>query len=169
MHSRRLYHQWPCWIWASSSSASSPATVGLISGSCSSARTFALRFFRAPPRDECDFTLALRYDFTSIRLSKGLSPSSCRACSAHKKKPPRKAASSFMYELAYGSTWNGTLPTFLGNRRPIQFSIGRLHQCCGWLVAVRAIGVGAKAVPRGQFADGSNGKHHSASVCTTIP
>ena len=31
--------------------------------------------------------LALRYDFTSIRLSKGLSPPSCRTCSAHTKKP----------------------------------------------------------------------------------
>jgi len=56
-----------------------------ISGSCSSARIFAPRFFRAPPRGGCYFTLALRYDFTSIRLSKGLSPSSCRTCSAHKK------------------------------------------------------------------------------------
>jgi hypothetical protein len=37
-----------------------PATVGLISGSCSSARVFALRFFRAPPCGEGDFTLALR-------------------------------------------------------------------------------------------------------------
>src|SRR5437879_11607786 len=58
--------------------ASSPATVGLISGFCSSARIFAPRFFQAPPRDECYFTLALRYDFTSIWLSKGVSPSSCR-------------------------------------------------------------------------------------------
>src|SRR5262249_2851359 len=40
----------------------------------------------APPCGECDFTLALRYDFTSIRLSKGLSPSSCRTCSAHNEK-----------------------------------------------------------------------------------
>jgi hypothetical protein len=53
-------------------------TVALVSGSCSSARAFAPRFFQAPPRGECDFTFALRYDFTSIRLSKGLSPSSCR-------------------------------------------------------------------------------------------
>jgi hypothetical protein len=29
------------------------------------------RFFQAPPRGECYFTLALRYDFTSIKLSKG--------------------------------------------------------------------------------------------------
>src|SRR5437016_14450606 len=36
-----------------------------------------------PPRSDA---LALRYDFTSIRLSKGLSPSSCRTCSAHMKK-----------------------------------------------------------------------------------
>src|SRR6516225_249529 len=33
--------------------------------------------------------LALRYDFTSIRLSRGLSPPSCRACSAHNKKERR--------------------------------------------------------------------------------
>jgi hypothetical protein len=71
-------------IWASSSFASSPATVGLVSGSCSSARIFAPRFFRVPPHGECDFTLALRYDFSSIRLSTGLSPSSCRTCSAQK-------------------------------------------------------------------------------------
>jgi hypothetical protein len=41
-----------------------------------------------PPRGGCDFTLTLRYNFTSISLSKGLSPSSCRTCSAHKEKPP---------------------------------------------------------------------------------
>jgi hypothetical protein len=70
-------------MWASQSIARSPATVGLVSGSCSSARAFAPRFFQAPPRGECCFTLAFRYDFTSIRLSKGLSPSSCRTCSAH--------------------------------------------------------------------------------------
>jgi hypothetical protein len=46
----------------------SPATVGLISGSCSSARIFAPRFFPAPARGECDFTVALRYRFTSITL-----------------------------------------------------------------------------------------------------
>jgi hypothetical protein len=51
--------------------ARSPATVGLASGSCSSARAFAPRFFQALPRGECYFTLALRYDFTSIRLFKG--------------------------------------------------------------------------------------------------
>jgi hypothetical protein len=37
-------------------------------GSCSSARIFAPRFFQAPPRGECYFTLALRYHFTSITL-----------------------------------------------------------------------------------------------------
>ena len=36
----------------------SPDTVGLVSGSCSSARVFAPRFFRAPPHGECCFTLA---------------------------------------------------------------------------------------------------------------
>jgi hypothetical protein len=34
-------------------------TVGLISGSCSSARVFVPRFFQAPPRGGCYFTLAL--------------------------------------------------------------------------------------------------------------
>src|SRR5436190_11341137 len=72
-------------MWASRSYARSPGTVCLGSGSCTSARTFAPRFFQTPPRDDA---LALRYDFTSIRLSKGLSPSSCRTCSAHKKRRP---------------------------------------------------------------------------------
>jgi len=43
----------------SRSVARSPATVGLLSASCSSARVFAPRFFRAPPRGESDFTLRL--------------------------------------------------------------------------------------------------------------
>jgi hypothetical protein len=40
------------------------------------------RFFQT---FRCRHALALRYDF--IRLSKGLSPSSCRTCSAHREKP----------------------------------------------------------------------------------
>src|SRR5580704_899237 len=56
------------WIRVSQSFARSPATVGLLSGSCSSARAFAPRFFPAPPRGECYLTLALRYDFT-LKLS----------------------------------------------------------------------------------------------------
>ncbi len=52
----------------------------LVSGFCPSTRTFDPCFFQTPPRGDA---LALRYDFTSIRLSKGLSPSSCRTCSAH--------------------------------------------------------------------------------------
>jgi len=44
------------------------ATVGLRSGSCTSARAFAPRFFQASPRGECYFTLALRYHLTSITL-----------------------------------------------------------------------------------------------------
>ena len=62
----------------------SPArpAVCLLSGSCPSARAFAPRFFQTSPHGDA---LALRYDFTSIRLSKGLSPSSCRTCSAHTK------------------------------------------------------------------------------------
>ena len=75
--------------------ARSPATVGLVSGSCSSARVFAPRFFQAPPRGECCFTFALRYDFTSIKLSKGLSPSSCRTCSAHQKRGPGTSPEPF--------------------------------------------------------------------------
>ena len=51
--------------------ARSPGGVCLRSGSCTAARTFAPRFFRTPPRDDA---LALRYDFTSIRLSRGFSP-----------------------------------------------------------------------------------------------
>jgi RNA polymerase sigma factor (sigma-70 family) len=41
-------------------------------------RTFAPP--QTPPHDDA---LALRYDFTSIRLSRGLSLPSCRTCSAH--------------------------------------------------------------------------------------
>jgi hypothetical protein len=40
--------------------------------------------FRPPSPDDA---LALRDDFSSIRLSKGISPSSCRTCRAHKKAP----------------------------------------------------------------------------------
>ncbi len=39
--------------------------------------------FQTPSHDDA---LALRYDSISIRLSKRLSPSSCRTCSAHKEK-----------------------------------------------------------------------------------
>src|ERR1700758_4955435 len=63
----------------------SPATVGLVSGSCSSARAFFPRFFQGPPRGECYFTLALRCPFTSIKLGRGLAPPGCRTCSAHNK------------------------------------------------------------------------------------
>jgi hypothetical protein len=51
----------------------------------------ALRLFQAPPRGECCFPLALRYDFTSIKLSMGLSPSSRRPCSADTRNPPAGA------------------------------------------------------------------------------
>ena len=67
--------------------ANSSGTVCLISGFCTSARTFAPRFFQTPPHGDA---LALRYDFTSIRLSRGLSPPSCRTCSAHENSPRRK-------------------------------------------------------------------------------
>src|ERR1700726_4831326 len=43
-----------------------PNTACLTSSSCSSTRVFAPRFFQAPPRGGCYFTLALRYHFTSI-------------------------------------------------------------------------------------------------------
>src|SRR6185295_7234972 len=65
--------------------ARSSATACLRSGSCTSARAFAPRFFQTLRRRNA---LALRYDFTSIRLSRGLSPPSCRTCSAHKQKRP---------------------------------------------------------------------------------
>src|SRR5258708_5020699 len=61
----------------------------LESSSCPSARAFAPRFLQTPLRSDA---FALRYDFTSIRLSKGLSPSSCRTCSAHKKGQAIKPA-----------------------------------------------------------------------------
>ena len=87
--------------------ASSSGTVCLRSGSCTSARTFAPRFLQTPPRDDA---LALRYDFTSIRLSKGLSPSSCRTCSAHhKRKGPDCRSGPFSIVLAGVVTVRGTL------------------------------------------------------------
>src|SRR5580698_5836926 len=70
-------------MWASRFVARSPGTVGLQSGSCSSARVFAPRFFQTSPRGS---VLALRYHFASIRLGRGLSPPSDRTCSAHNKK-----------------------------------------------------------------------------------
>src|SRR5213592_118694 len=69
----------------------------LLSGSCSSARIFAPRFFQAPPRGECYFTLALRYHFTSITLSKGLSPSSCRNMLGTHKKARAVLALAFVF------------------------------------------------------------------------
>ena len=48
--------------------AHSSGTVCLRSGSCTSARTFAPRFFQTPPRDDA---LALRYDFTAVQVVKG--------------------------------------------------------------------------------------------------
>src|SRR5690348_9758233 len=102
-------------MWASQSFARSPATVGLISGSCSSARAFAPRFFQAPPRGECYFTLALRYDFTSIWLSKGLSPSSCRACSAHNKKWARSGAPITLQTESSAATITGRLHGIAGD------------------------------------------------------
>jgi hypothetical protein len=50
-----------------------------------SALTFTPRFFRAPPRDGA---LALCYHFTSIRLWKGISPSSCQTYSAQPRRHP---------------------------------------------------------------------------------
>src|SRR5215469_12335532 len=87
------------------------STVGLVSGSCSSARIFAPRFFRAPPRGECDFTLTLRYGFTSTRLSKGLSPSSCRTCSAHRIMAPREVGAVGLFSNALSS--NAKITAFI--------------------------------------------------------
>ena len=46
-------------------------------------------------------------DFTSIRLSRGLSPPSCRTCSAHNKKPPalRRGLMLKQQGSAYRLTW----------------------------------------------------------------
>jgi len=71
---------------ASRSHARSPGAVCLESGSCPSTRTFAPRFFQTLRRRN---GLAFRSDLTFIRLSRGLSPPSCRTCSAHKKKGER--------------------------------------------------------------------------------
>src|ERR1019366_7027287 len=68
------------WIWALLLIANSPASAGLLSGSCPSAHAFAPRFLQTSPRDDA---LALRSSFTSIRLDKRLSPSNCRTCTAH--------------------------------------------------------------------------------------
>jgi len=57
-----------------------PATTASLSGCCSSGREFAPHFLQTVPRGSA---LALHSCFTSIRLHRGLSPPSCRACPAH--------------------------------------------------------------------------------------
>jgi hypothetical protein len=53
---------------------------------CTSARTFAPRFFQTPPRDDA---FALRYDFTSIRLSRDSHPRAVEHARHTTKKTPR--------------------------------------------------------------------------------
>jgi hypothetical protein len=60
-----------------------PAGQASLFGSCSSGRGFAPRFLQTLPRSNA---LALRQPFAAIRLGKGLSPPSCRTCSAHNKE-----------------------------------------------------------------------------------
>ena len=61
-----------------------PATTASLSGCCSSGREFAPHFLQTVPRGSA---LALHSCFTSIRLHRGLSPPSCRACPAHSPAP----------------------------------------------------------------------------------
>src|ERR1019366_9394300 len=61
----------------------SSGTVCLVSGSCSSARIFAPRFFQTTPHN---VAFALRYPFSSTRMGRGLPPPSCQTCSAHNKR-----------------------------------------------------------------------------------
>ena len=57
----------------------SSGTVCLVSGSCSSARIFAPRFFQTTPHN---VAFALRYPFSSTRMGRGLPPPSCQTCCA---------------------------------------------------------------------------------------
>ncbi len=91
--------------------ARSSGTVCLISGSCTSARAFAPRFFQTPPRGDA---LALRYDFTSIRLSRGLSPPSCRTCSAHLVLAPFAETKGPRLQGRNPATQNITRPGLIG-------------------------------------------------------
>ncbi len=82
--------------------------VCLGSGSSTSARRFAPRFFQTLRRRSA---LAFRYNFASTRLSRGLSPPSCRTCSAHQKKgqpvagmPPRSNALELRQKLNVAPT-----------------------------------------------------------------
>jgi hypothetical protein len=61
-----------------------PATTASLSGCCSSGREFAPHFLQTVPRGSA---LVLHSCFTSIRLHRGLSPPSCRACPAHSPAP----------------------------------------------------------------------------------
>src|SRR6185312_11439815 len=100
----------------------SSGTVCLRSRSSTSARTFAPRFFQTPPRDDA---LALRYDFTSIRLSKGLSPSSCRTCSAHQRKAQARQACASNEP----SVFLELIPEVLVVNLVMELDLGRLHHC----------------------------------------
>jgi len=71
LRARRIYHPWALMDMGFAVICPLARPRRPISGSCSSSRRFAPRFFRIPP---CGDTLALRYPFTSIRLGRGLSP-----------------------------------------------------------------------------------------------
>ena len=86
-----------------------PAPYAFRSGSGPSARTFAPRFFQTLRRWSA---LALRYEFTSIRLSRGLSPPSRRTCSAHKQngREMNSRPSGFEGDTGYAASarnWSG--------------------------------------------------------------
>ncbi len=60
-------------------------------GSCPLPRAFAPRFLPTPPHGDA---LALRDHFSSISMGRGLTPPSCRSCSAYQKKAPRPRRSA---------------------------------------------------------------------------
>jgi hypothetical protein len=77
-----------CWIFCRFlTSSRSPYSPSCRSGL---PRAFAPRFFRTRPRGIG--ALALRYAFTAIRLTRGLSPPSCRTCPAHRGRPAFRRA-----------------------------------------------------------------------------
>ena len=60
-------------------------------GSCPLPRAFAPRFLPTPPHGDA---LALRDHCSSIRMGRGLTPPSCRSCSAYQKNPGSLGATS---------------------------------------------------------------------------
>src|SRR5262245_32465714 len=76
-------------MWTSRCVARSSDQGCLVSGFCSSGRGSAPHFLQTPPRDDA---LVLHSSFTSIRLDRGLSPPSKRACWAHHEVASRRPA-----------------------------------------------------------------------------